>query len=157
VWLGWLAPEDASLLFVLGDAPLERVVEESLLVGYERFAGWLDGGLESWERAGKPVERTALVGADKARRTLANGAAALDVREPNEFAAGHLEGAIHVPLGDLERRLDELPRDRPIVVYCAHGERSTSAASILERHGLGPAEVLNGGFGAWQEAGLPAR
>lgn len=157
VWLGWLAPEDASLLFVLGDAPLERVLEESLLVGYERFAGCLDGGLEGWERAGKPIERTALVGADKARRTLVDGAAALDVREPNEFAAGHVEGAIHVPLGDLERRLDELPRDRPIVVYCAHGERSTSAASILERHGVGPAEVLNGGFGAWQEAGLPAR
>ena len=157
VWLGWLAPADAALLFVLGDAPLERVVEESLLVGYERFAGFLDGGLEAWERGGRSFQRTPLIGAREARRTLVDGAAALDVREPDEFAAGHVEGAIHVPLGDLEERLDELPRDRPFVVYCAHGERSTSAASILERHGVGPAQVLDGGFGAWREAGMAAR
>lgn len=157
VWLGWLVPADATLLFVLGDAPLDRVVEESLLVGYERFGGFLDGGLKAWERGGRSPQRTALVGVREARRTLVDGAAALDVREPAEFAAGHVEGAIHVPLGDLEERLDELPRDRPFVVYCAHGERSASAASILERHGIGPAQVLDGGFDAWREAGMAAR
>jgi len=156
VWLGWLAPADATLLFVLGDAPLDRVVEESLLVGYERFGGFLDGGLEAWLRSGRSFQRTPLVGAREARRTLVDGAAALDVREAAEFAAGHIEGAVHVPLGDLEGRLDEVPRDRPVVVYCAHGERSTSAASILERHGIGPAQILNGGFGAWREAGMAA-
>ena len=155
VWLGWLVPADTTLLFVLGEAPLERVVEESLLVGYERFAGWLRGGIEAWLAAGKPVERTALVGADEARKALLDGAVALDVREASEVAAGRIGGAIHVPLGELPSRLNELPKDRPIVAYCGHGQRASSAVSILERAGLGPLLNLDGGFDAWRAAGLP--
>jgi glyoxylase-like metal-dependent hydrolase (beta-lactamase superfamily II)/rhodanese-related sulfurtransferase len=155
VWLGWLVPADARLLFVLGDAPLERVIEESLLVGYERFAGWLEGGMEAWTSAGKPIERTSLVGADEARKALLDGAVALDVREASEVNAGRIEGAIHVPLGELPARLDELPRGRPIVAYCGHGQRASSAISLLERAGFGPLLNLDGGFDAWREARLP--
>ena len=154
-WLGWLAPPDASLLFVMDGLPLERVVEESLLVGYERFAGWLEGGMEAWTAAGKAVERSALVDAQEARKALLAGAAALDVREPDEFASGHIEGALHAPLGTLEAKLDKLPKDRPIVAYCGHGERAASAISMLERAGFESLLNLNGGFDVWKEAGLP--
>lgn len=153
VWLGWLAPADASLLFVLGDVPVERVIDESLLVGYERFGGVLAGGIEAWSNAGLPVDGAELVDPARARAALLDGAAALDVREPDEFAAGHIPAAIHVPLGDLEARLSELPRDRPIVTYCASGDRSASAESILERHGFERSSALKGGFDAWRDAG----
>jgi hydroxyacylglutathione hydrolase len=63
-WLGWLVPEDAPLVFVLGESSLDAVMDESLLVGYENFAGYLDGGIEAWMDAGLEVSRTALVGAD---------------------------------------------------------------------------------------------
>jgi rhodanese-related sulfurtransferase len=154
-WLGWLVPPDVPLLFVTGDVPLERVVEGSLLVGYERFAGWLDGGLEAWAAAGRPVQQSALVDAQQARKTLLEGAASLDVREPDEFASGHVEGAIHAPLGGLAEDLDKIPKDRPIVAYCVHGERAATAVSILERAGFRPLLNLSGGFGAWEAAGYP--
>ncbi|MCH8850534.1 MAG: MBL fold metallo-hydrolase [Chloroflexi bacterium] len=154
-WLGWLVPPDTRLLFVIGDESLQRVVEQSMLVGYERFAGWLEGGIEAWTAAGKPVEQSALVDAEQARKALLSGAIALDVREPAEVQAGRIEGAIDVPLGTLEANVDHLPKDRPIVAYCGHGERAATAISILERAGFEGLLNLDGGFEAWKEASYP--
>ncbi len=152
-WLGWLAPENKPLLFVRDEEPLEQIVAESLLVGYEGFVGWLDGGIEAWGQAGKPLAKSPLINASEARAALLDGAIALDVREPGEFAAGHVAEAISIPLGQLSARTDELPKDRPIVAYCGHGERSASGVSILERAGFEKLLNMDGGFGAWEKAG----
>jgi rhodanese-related sulfurtransferase len=114
----------------------------------------LAGGLAAWDRAGLGVERAELVSPGAAQALVADGGLALDVREPSEFAVGHLPGALHIPLGDLERAAVEVPRDRPIVTYCGHGERSATAISLLERLGFTRLANLDGGLGAWQEAGL---
>ncbi len=153
-FLGWLVPPDATLLFVLGEMPLEQVVDESLLVGYERFGGWLEGGMEAWEAHGLPAQRFEVVNASQARDAIRDGAAILDVREENEFRSGHIEGAIHVPLGKLEQHIGEIPRDRPIVAYCGHGERSSTALSLLERAGFTEMLNLKGGISAWKNAGF---
>ena len=78
----------------------------------------------------------------------------LDVREPDEWDGGHVEGAIHIPLGALQDRIDEVPRDRPVLAYCGAGMRSTSAASILERAGIETVMSIRGGYGAWTAAML---
>jgi glyoxylase-like metal-dependent hydrolase (beta-lactamase superfamily II)/rhodanese-related sulfurtransferase len=156
VWLGWLVPEDMPLRLVLGEEPLGRVLDEAFLVGYERFAGWLEGGMEAWRRVGLPVSESKAVGAAEARRLAREGAAFIDVREPDEVAAGKIEGALEIPLGDLAARAAELPDDgRPVVVYCSHGERAASGVSILERAGLRDVGNLDGGFEAWRAAGQP--
>ena len=153
VWLGWLVPADARLLFVAGETPLQRLIDESLLVGYERFAGVLDAGTRAWEDARLPVASSGLIDAAKARHWLLDGASALDVREPDEYAAGHIPDAVHVPLGQLAGRVDEVSRDRPIVAYCGHGERAATAVSLLERLGRTALLNLDGGIDAWSEAG----
>ena len=76
----------------------------------------------------------------------------MDVREPSEYEAGHIEGAIHIPLGSLEEGLERLPKDRPVLAYCGHGERASTALSILEMAGIGPLINLSGGMGTWEEA-----
>ena len=78
----------------------------------------------------------------------------LDVREPDEWDAGHLEGAQHIPLGALADRLGELPSDRPIVVVCRSGSRSGAAVRGLRQLGFA-AENLDGGLASWARAGLP--
>jgi rhodanese-related sulfurtransferase len=75
------------------------------------------------------------------------------VREPDEFERDRIARAVTVPLGDLPQRTGALPAGRPLLVYCASGMRSTTAASVLERAGVGPVVNLRGGYGAWQEAG----
>ena len=152
-WLGWLVPLDTPLLFVLGEEPLERVLDESLLVGHERFVGVLRGGMGAWNAAGLQVATAGLVDAEGAREILLAGAIALDVREPDEFASGHIEGAISIPLGSLAAKLGTLSRDSPIVTNCGHGERSATALSILQRAGFDQLHNLDGGIDAWQEAG----
>jgi rhodanese-related sulfurtransferase len=93
------------------------------------------------------------VDAAAARRALIDGAVALDVREKDEFAGGHLAGALHVPLGELPARAEEVPADRPVVVYCGHGERAATAVSLLERAGHRELINLDGGTEAWEAAG----
>jgi len=79
----------------------------------------------------------------------------LDVREPWEFALGHLPGAQLVPLGELERRVAEVPRDRPILAVCQVGARSLAAAAFLIGAGYGNVTNIEGGTGAWVERGYP--
>jgi rhodanese-related sulfurtransferase len=155
-WLGWLAPLGTPLLFVLPDAGeglLDAVVDESLLVGQERFVGWLEGGMEAWERAGLPLRALPRVEAEAAREVAAEGVTVVDVREPDEYESGHVSGALSIPLGRLQGELGRVPRGRPVLTYCAMGERSTTAASVLERNGFADVQNLEGGIEAWRAAG----
>lgn len=93
------------------------------------------------------------VDAEDAVRWVAEGAALLDVREPGEVRFGYAEGALLVPMRQVQARLAELPRDRRLVVYCAHGVRSYGIASYLREQGFDAAWSLTGGFDAWAAAG----
>jgi rhodanese-related sulfurtransferase len=80
----------------------------------------------------------------------------LDVREPSEYAAGHIAGSTLIPLHQLSNRMSELPKDREIICVCASGSRSSSAARRLASEGY---TVLNlsGGMSRWLRAGLPVK
>lgn len=78
----------------------------------------------------------------------------LDVREDDEWRAGHIEGAVHVPLGQLGRRLDELPRDRSVVALCRVGPRSEQATAGLRERGY-DVRNLTGGMTRWAAEGRP--
>lgn len=77
----------------------------------------------------------------------------LDVRQPDEFRTGHIIGAKLIPLGELGRRLGELPKDKEIVCVCASGSRSSSATKMLMRAGYN-AVNMKGGMTSWLYAGL---
>lgn len=83
-----------------------------------------------------------------------DGAVVIDVREPFEYAAGHVPGAALVPLGQLQRHTAGLPRGVPVYVICASGNRSLAAAHDLTRAGVDAWSVA-GGTGAWTRAGHP--
>jgi rhodanese-related sulfurtransferase len=82
------------------------------------------------------------------------GAVVLDVREDDEWEAGHAPGAVHVPLGDLPARHGELPAEEDLYVVCRSGGRAARAAAWLVEGGY-DAVVVDGGMGAWAQAGRP--
>jgi phage shock protein E len=88
---------------------------------------------------------------EEARALVKEGAVLLDVRTPAEFAAGHVEGAINVPVGELEDKLDAVPakKDQPIVVYCQSGRRSAAAKKVLQTAGFTRVADL-GGMSNWK-------
>lgn len=91
----------------------------------------------------------------QADQMRAAGDLVLDVREPDEWAAGHIAGATLVPLGSLPTRLAELGRDRSIVVVCHTGNRSAQGRDILLQAGFPSVTSMAGGMTAWLAAGLP--
>jgi hydroxyacylglutathione hydrolase len=145
-WLGWLVDPERRLVFVLDDDQ-DRVelVRQSLGVGYERFAGELDGGMSAWRANGQPEARIGLVGPHSLAETM------LDVRQRDEYDIGHVPGALNIELGSVAGAIDRLPVG-PVTVMCGHGERAMSGASILEAAGRDDVSVLRGGPAEWSAA-----
>jgi rhodanese-related sulfurtransferase len=81
----------------------------------------------------------------------------IDVRDAAEYARGHILGAKNVPLADLERRAAEFDKHKakPVIVHCDTGSRATRALGVLKGRGFANVSNLAGGYGAWQQAGLP--
>jgi rhodanese-related sulfurtransferase len=98
------------------------------------------------------AETSARLGSDSEPRPLL-----VDVREPDELQAVRVEGAVHVPMSSFAERYGELPRDRPLLVMCASGGRSSAATGFLLRNGWTDVHNVEGGITAWQRAGLPVR
>lgn len=91
---------------------------------------------------------------DQLATALADGAAVIDVRESDEYAAGHVPGAVNIPMGRLTARLDELDRTAPVHLVCASGNRSAAMADVLLTQGFDAVNV-RGGTSAWIRSGRP--
>ncbi|HWR87301.1 MAG TPA: rhodanese-like domain-containing protein [Acidiferrobacterales bacterium] len=81
----------------------------------------------------------------------------LDVREPGDYAQGHIPNARLVPAGQVEKRLGEFEKykDKPIILHCQNGSRAAAACAVLRKGGFTKVFSLQGGIGAWEQAGLP--
>jgi rhodanese-related sulfurtransferase len=90
----------------------------------------------------------------EARRLVEAGAQLVDVRAGHEWEAGHIAGASHIPLDELSQRVGEIEKDRPVVLYCRGGNRSSMATAALEAGGYDAAK-LSEGITGWEEEGLP--
>ncbi len=94
------------------------------------------------------------VSRDEAQKLIEDGAQLVDVRAAHEWEAGHIAGATHLPLAELAGRAEEIDRERPVVLYCRGGNRSTMAVEALAAEGYDAAKLGEGIVG-WSEAGLP--
>jgi rhodanese-related sulfurtransferase len=93
--------------------------------------------------------------AELLRGDLPPGAQLVDVRERDEWRAGHIPGSSHIPMGDVSARFGELDRSRPVITVCRSGRRSLYSAADLLRAGFADVRSLSGGILAWVEAGQP--
>jgi rhodanese-related sulfurtransferase len=100
------------------------------------------------------AQETREVSRDEARKLIEDGAQLVDVRAEHEWDAGRIAGATHLPLDELAGRTDEIDPERPVVLYCRGGNRSTMAAEALAAAGFDAAKLSEGVVG-WSEAGLP--
>jgi rhodanese-related sulfurtransferase len=104
--------------------------------------------------AEQPSQEIREVGREEARRLVEEGAQLIDVRADHEWEAGRIAGAEHIALPDLPQHIAELDRDRPVVVYCRGGNRSSMAAAALGEAGF-DAVKMDAGIVGWSEEGLP--
>ncbi|HEV2387483.1 MAG TPA: MBL fold metallo-hydrolase [Candidatus Acidoferrales bacterium] len=157
VWAAWVVPCDHPILLVGDEATDLNQARRSLVqVGLDNVRGYLKGGIRAWLDSGLELDRIEQISAVELAHRRGHGAEIIDVRSDGEWAAGHIEGALHIPGGDLPKRLAELPHDATLHLICATGYRSGIAASLLRRAGFRRVVNVAGGMNAWRERGLPA-
>jgi hydroxyacylglutathione hydrolase len=151
--VGSMVSEDEPIYLIIEPAGLDEAVRDLIRVGLDRIEGWFDAArISDRQRFGGSVEETPEVSAEEARRWVEGGEPfVLDVRRASEFAEGHIEKAANIAHTRLLSRLNEVPRDRPVLVHCRSGARSARATALLRRHGYN-ATNLAGGFLAWEAA-----
>jgi hydroxyacylglutathione hydrolase len=158
-WAGWFLPYDAEFYLIGAESVIDAAVRDLAMIGIDRIGGWFDTAVvDAWTSAGRPVGKIAQVQAEDLAASLQHrGVTLVDVRNQTEWDAGYIDGARHITLGYLPDRLDEIPRDKPIVVQCAAGARSSIGASVLKARGFENVINLVGGIGAWRANGLPVK
>jgi rhodanese-related sulfurtransferase len=145
-------------ILLVASPGLERQAATRLgRIGFDHIGGYLDLGMAALESTPQHVACNPRIAATALAEQRASAAAPLlvDVRADKERGDKFIEGSLHIPLNHLQERLGELPSDRPLVVHCAGGYRSSIAASIIKRHGHPNVSELLGGIAAWEKSGLP--
>lgn len=155
-YAGWTLPYDKPILLILEDKIyLNKAVRYLYRLGYDNLTGYLVGGIEGWYKQSLPLEHFGLISVHELKNWLnqKDDLFTLDVREDEKWDQGHIPGSINIFSGYLENRIEELPRDRPIIVVCNVGNRASLAASILTRAGFQDVHNVLGGMTAWKNAG----
>ena len=126
-------------------------------IGLDTVIGYLDGGFRAVDARPSLIAVTERTTPELAaeRIAAADPPLVIDVRAPGERAAKHIAGSVSIPCQQLPDRLAQIPRDRPLLVYCAGGYRSSLAASLMQRAGVAQVSEIAGGLAAWEAAHLP--
>ncbi|MBL8149008.1 MAG: MBL fold metallo-hydrolase [Blastocatellia bacterium] len=156
-WAGSTLNPNSPIIIITDELQeVEETVIRLARVGLENIAGYLDGGMAQWEKAGLETVKLAQITVDELAEKLKENRLLqqIDVRTEIEFSAGHIPKAKNIPLPTLLSRLDEIVKTEPLVINCAGGYRSSLAASLLLKQGFKEIYNLVGGFSAWQASGL---
>jgi hydroxyacylglutathione hydrolase len=157
-WAGWLIPYDQDFVLIVDDHRTQRVeeaVRDLAGIGLDRVIAYCGTEVvEAWRTARGQLQTIGSIAASEVGEAAASERAALvDVRSFEEWSAGHLPGARNLPLGELDQRLAEVPRDKLVIVHCHSGARAAIAASLLLSRGISQIRQYSGGFGEWSSAG----
>jgi hydroxyacylglutathione hydrolase len=154
---GWFLPQGRPILLVNETADPTPIVRTLIRIGYDDVAGSLAGGMLAWHQAGHESGsiRTVTVQALCHALDADEEPWILDVRSEAEVTAGRIPDAQHIHLTQLPDRIDQVPRDRAVYVFCGSGVRSMVAASLLKREGWKDLVVVLGGLSGWRSVTCP--
>ncbi len=158
-WAGSLLPYGRDFYLIIDDRrtqTVDELVRDLAGIGLDQVAGYFGAdAVESWRTSKGHLQTIpTLTLADVSDQIRAGYAVLLDVRSEEEWRAGHAPKSLNVPIGGLDQRLDDVPRDRPLIVHCQTGARAAIAASLLKARGFHDVRVFPGGFAEWQAARL---
>ena len=155
-WAGTILSRERPIVIIADPGRENESAVRLGRIGFDHVVGFLKGGLHSVGSRADLTATTERVSAPVAAERIARGEAILvDVRTPGEREQKRVAGSVALPLNHLAERAGELPRDRPLLIHCAGGYRSSIAASLLQRLGFQQVSEMAGGLAAWEPARLP--
>lgn len=156
-----LQPREKIVLILEGEHQYREAVLALARVGFEQVLGYLSGGIDTWERSGYPLRSGDIqdLNSEDLFAMLDNGSQAVvvDVRERWEYVRGHIPQAKLIPLGQLHRQIDTLDPEQEVVLVCATGNRSQSAAALFGQKGFKKIYNAAEGMVGWMQRGYPIR
>ncbi len=158
-WAGTVLDRDHPIVIITDPGRENESTTRLGRIGFDHVVGYLQDGLHSLKSRPDLTVTTERLSAPFAAELLSSSQPPLvvDVRAPGERARKYIGGSVGIPLNHLAENLDKLPRDRPLVVYCAGGYRSSIAASLLQRGGFDRVSEIAGGIVGWEAAKLPVQ
>jgi len=155
-WAGTILSREHPIVIIADPGREHEAATRLGRIGFDHIVGYLKDGLHSLASRPDLTATTERVSAPLAAERLATGVPlSVDVRAPGERAQKRIGGSVGIPLNHLVERIQELPKDRPLLVYCAGGYRSSIAASLLQREGFRQVSEIAGGLAGWETANLP--
>jgi glyoxylase-like metal-dependent hydrolase (beta-lactamase superfamily II)/rhodanese-related sulfurtransferase len=154
-WAGTVLDPEKPVVIVAAPGMERESATRLGRIGFDQVVGYLQDGMRSLSGRPDLTATTDRLGPDVAAARVKDGAVLLDVRTPAERAKGRIAGSLAIPLSQLPARAAEVPVDRPVIVHCAGGYRSSIAASLLEQRGHARVSEMAGGITAWEQAKLP--
>jgi len=156
-WVGALIVDvKQALLLVTAEGDEKESITRLSRVGFDNVVGYLKGGIETWEAAGKETDRVNRISAEEfASEFKEKESVVIDVRKDTEYAAEHVDEAFNRPLAFINEWFNGLAEREDFFLYCGGGYRSMIAASILKARGIHNFKEVDGGFGAISKTGLP--
>lgn len=150
-WAGSILPFGENIVLVTDEGKEEETVIRLARVGLDKVIGYLDGGFEAWQNAGKKIDIIIDIEPEELAMDIPfdNKLQIIDVRKPGEFEAGHVKGAENMPLNELVNPLHmaQIDDEANLYVHCAGGYRSVIACSLMKRQGFHNLRNVLGGFG----------
>jgi hydroxyacylglutathione hydrolase len=137
-WVGWVIGPDRPIVLVGAKRQVEEAHRQLARIGYDQVRGYLDGGIDAWSASGRELLTFETVEVEDMAAWIISGEpmTVVDVRNEDEWVHGHVPGAVHLAVADVEHHAHELPREAPVAVHCGVGYRAGIAASILEQAGF---------------------
>src|SRR6266508_986101 len=150
-WAGTVLSRERPIVIIADPARESESAVRLGRIGFDHVVGYLKDGLRSLEARPDLTASTERISAPLAAERLADGEPlAVDVRTPREREEKRIAGSVSIPLNHLTERSGELPKDRPLLVHCAGGYRSSIAASLLQAQGFDRVSEITGGIAAWE-------
>jgi len=158
-WAGTILNREKPIVIIANPGREAESAVRLGRIGFDNVAGYLKGGMESFSSRDELTRKSERYSAAFAAEILASREAPqfLDVRTPREREGKMIEGSVNIPLNRLPERVGELDKNRPVLVHCAGGYRSSIAASLLEQAGFSDVSEIAGGLAAWELAKLPVK
>ena len=154
-WAGSLLPFDKTLILVTQPGKEKETIVRLARVGFDKIAGYLDGGFDAWQAAGEKIDLIIDVEADELAMDIPfdPNIVIVDVRKELEYGDGHIKQALNLPLSDLTdpASMADFEEKQNIYIHCAGGYRSIIAASLLKRQGIHNIRNVTGGWGSIKE------
>lgn len=156
-WVGEMIPDVRQPILLVTDPGREEECAVRLSrVGYDNTLGYLNGGFQTWLAAGKEIDETSRITAEKLAVELSDKKSTIiDVRKKSEFDSEHVVNSINIPLNQINENLSSFPKDSHFTIICAGGYRSMIAASILRQRGWNNFSDVEGGFAEIKKTSVP--